>query len=62
MPPDVGFFRGTSASLSYVDSRLALRRPYTFVVMALLIIILYADHHLRRTPVDIFPDIKYSGR
>jgi len=35
---------------------LALRRPYTFVVMALLIIILTPITVLR-TPVDIFPDI-----
>jgi CzcA family heavy metal efflux pump len=36
---------------------LALRRPYTFVVMALLIIILTAVT-IPRTPVDIFPDIR----
>jgi CzcA family heavy metal efflux pump len=36
---------------------LALRRPYTFVVMALLIIIL-TPITILRTPVDIFPDIK----
>ena len=35
---------------------LALRRPYTFVVMALLIIIL-TPITIPRTPVDIFPDI-----
>ncbi len=35
---------------------LALRRPYTFVVMALLIIIL-TFVTVPRTPVDIFPDI-----
>jgi CzcA family heavy metal efflux pump len=35
---------------------LALRRPYTFVVMALLIIILIPITILR-TPVDIFPEI-----
>jgi CzcA family heavy metal efflux pump len=35
---------------------LALRRPYTFVVMALLIIIL-TPVTIYRTPVDIFPDI-----
>ena len=35
---------------------LALRRPYTFVVMALVIIIL-TPIVLLRTPVDIFPDI-----
>ena len=35
---------------------LALRRPYTFVVMALLIVIL-TPITIMRTPVDIFPDI-----
>ncbi|MGA7684647.1 MAG: efflux RND transporter permease subunit [Terriglobales bacterium] len=35
---------------------LALRRPYTFVVMALLIIIL-TPITILRTPVDIFPNI-----
>src|ERR1700691_4945112 len=35
---------------------LALRRPYTFVVMALLIIIL-TPITILRTPVDIFPDL-----
>ena len=35
---------------------LALRRPYTFVVMALVIILLMPVV-LIRTPVDIFPDI-----
>src|ERR1700686_4404673 len=34
---------------------LALRRPYTFVVMALLIIILFSVTVIR-TPVDIFPE------
>ena len=36
--------------------RLALRRPYTFVVLALLIVILGVTIVLR-TPTDIFPDI-----
>jgi CzcA family heavy metal efflux pump len=36
--------------------RLALRRPYTFVVMALVIILL-TPVVLQRTPVDIFPEI-----
>jgi CzcA family heavy metal efflux pump len=36
--------------------RLALRRPYTFVVMALVIILL-TPVVLMRTPTDIFPDI-----
>src|SRR5581483_7243826 len=35
---------------------LALRRPYTFVVMALVIILLF-PLTLYRTPVDIFPEI-----
>jgi CzcA family heavy metal efflux pump len=35
---------------------LALRRPYTFVVMAIVIIILFGVTVVR-TPVDIFPDI-----
>ncbi len=35
---------------------LALRRPYTFVVMALVIILLM-PLAVVRTPVDIFPDI-----
>ena len=37
--------------------RVALRRPYTFVVMALLILIVGPLAALR-TPTDIFPDIK----
>jgi multidrug efflux pump subunit AcrB len=37
--------------------RIALRRPYTFVVLALLILILGPLAALR-TPTDIFPDIK----
>ena len=36
--------------------RLALQRPYTFVVMALLILIL-SPIVIIRTPVDIFPEI-----
>ena len=36
--------------------RLALRRPYTFVVFALLILILGA-FSIESTPVDIFPNI-----
>ena len=36
--------------------RLALRRPYTFIVMALVIILL-TPFVLMRTPTDIFPDI-----
>ena len=35
---------------------LALRRPYTFIVMALLILII-TPVVLLRTPTDIFPDI-----
>jgi len=37
--------------------KLALRRPYTFIVMALLIL-LATPFVLRSTPVDIFPEIK----
>src|ERR1035438_6190528 len=37
--------------------RIALRRPYTFVVLALLILIIGPLAALR-TPVDIFPDIR----
>ena len=37
--------------------RIALRRPYTFVVMAVLILIVGPLAALR-TPVDIFPDIR----
>src|SRR5204863_746732 len=37
--------------------RIALSRPYTFVVMALLLLIIGPLAALR-TPVDIFPDIR----
>src|ERR1041384_7433394 len=37
--------------------RIALTRPYTFVVLALLILIVGPLAALR-TPVDIFPDIR----
>src|SRR5947209_16482484 len=37
--------------------RLALRRPYTFVVVALLILIAGVVS-IFRTPTDIFPEIK----
>src|SRR3954451_22340781 len=36
--------------------RLAVLRPYTFVVMALVIVMLGVSA-IRRTPTDIFPDI-----
>src|SRR6186713_1109661 len=36
--------------------RLALRRPYTFIVMAMLIVMLGVAS-IRRTPTDIFPNI-----
>jgi multidrug efflux pump subunit AcrB len=36
--------------------KLALRRPYTFIVMALLIMIFGIGSALR-TPIDIFPSI-----
>ena len=37
--------------------RVALRRPYTFVVLALLLLIIGPLVALR-TPTDIFPDIR----
>src|ERR1700709_2694330 len=37
--------------------RIALRRPYTFVVLAMVIMIIGPLSALR-TPVDIFPDIR----
>src|SRR6202162_177346 len=37
--------------------RIALRRPYTFVVLALLLLLI-APLAALRTPVDIFPDIR----
>src|SRR5436305_14988083 len=37
--------------------RIALRRPYTFVVLALLLMLVGPLAALR-TPVDIFPDIR----
>src|SRR5260221_2391341 len=37
--------------------RVALRRPYTFVVLALLLLIIGPLAALR-TPTDIFPDIR----
>ena len=36
--------------------RLALNRPYTFVVMALMILLI-SPVVILRTPTDIFPDI-----
>src|SRR5215469_7743036 len=36
--------------------RIALSRPYTFIVMALLILII-APVQILRTPTDIFPNI-----
>ena len=36
--------------------KLALRRPYTFVVMALLILLLGVSA-IKTTPTDIFPEI-----
>src|SRR5512146_832331 len=36
--------------------QLALRRPYTFIVLALVIVLL-TPLVILRTPVDIFPDI-----
>jgi multidrug efflux pump subunit AcrB len=37
--------------------RIALNRPYTFVVLALLLLII-GPLSAMRTPVDIFPDIR----
>jgi multidrug efflux pump subunit AcrB len=37
--------------------RIALQRPYTFVVLALFILVMGALAALR-TPVDIFPEIR----
>ena len=37
--------------------RIALRRPYTFVVLALLLLII-GPLAASRTPVDIFPEIR----
>ena len=37
--------------------KVALKRPYTFVVMALLLLVIGPLAALR-TPTDIFPDIK----
>ncbi|MDF2697287.1 MAG: Cobalt-zinc-cadmium resistance protein CzcA, partial [Labilithrix sp.] len=36
--------------------RLALRRPYTFIVMALLLV-LSGVYVIRKTPTDILPDV-----
>ena len=40
--------------------KLALRRPYTFLVLAILITLL-GVFSILRTPTDIFPDIKIPG-
>ena len=42
--------------------KLALRRPYTFVVMALLILLLGVAA-VKKTPTDVFPEIrsKFNG-
>ena len=42
----------------HVDRRLALRRPYTFIVMALLIVMLGVAS-IRQTPTDIFPEHRH---
>jgi hypothetical protein len=41
--------------------KVALNRPYTFIVLALLILIA-APVVILRTPTDIFPEHQYSGR
>ena len=38
---------------------LALRRPYTFIVLA-IIILLATPLAILRTPVDVLPEIRYS--
>ena len=40
--------------------RLALRRPYTFVVLALLLLIV-GPLTILRTPTDIFPQYRHPG-
>ena len=37
--------------------RIALRRPYTFVVLALVVVSI-RPHGGSRTPVDIFPEVR----
>src|SRR5688500_9212851 len=51
-----GRIRGRQETLVMWIVRFALRRPYTFVVMALLIVMLGVAS-IRRTPTDIFPNI-----
>ena len=41
--------------------KLALRRPYTFIVLAILIMLL-GVFSIVRTPTDIFPNIQHPGR
>ena len=41
--------------------KLALRRPYTFIVMAVMIMIFGVASALR-TPTDIFPNIDSGGQ
>src|SRR5260221_10328652 len=56
-PPDSLRLRAeTLRSRSMWIVRLALRRPYTFVVLALVILIL-GPLVILRTPTDIFPNI-----
>ena len=40
--------------------RVALDRPYTFIVLALLILIV-SPVVIARTPTDIFPDDQHPG-
>ena len=40
--------------------QLALRRPYTFIVLALLLLIV-GPLAILRTPVDIFPQHQHPG-
>ncbi len=41
--------------------RIALRRPYTFIVAA-LVIVLMTPIVLQRTPTDVFPEHRHPGR
>ena len=41
--------------------RIALNKPYTFVVMAMVIVI-FGVAAAVKTPTDIFPEHRHSGR
>ena len=40
--------------------KVALNRPYTFIVMCLLILLIQPTGVIQRTPTDIFPERKYT--